>query len=515
MTHLPASPDLSHLKKQAKQLLRDARAGEADALHRFVETLPAVRSLGLSALAEHELKLHDAQSVVAREYGFQSWTELKRYVDWKQTDKAERLKTWLTWVYDGTARQRRLAVRMLQEEPAVFAGDAWVACATGDEAPIRNALRHDAGWANRAGGARGMFPLVAVTHSRLILEDGFAPRLLACATLLLDYGADVNGARTDPRWPDWPLSALYGATGQTHHVAMTKLLLDAGANPNDNESLYHSVESRDPNCTKLLLDAGARVVGTNTIGRALDYDRLDVLLLLLQRGGDATERPWIHHAILRGRSLAHIRALIDAGADLRAVNDEGISVFRWAQMHGRTDVVALPCEADIDEPLTEEEQFVAACSRGDEDAARALLAQIPDIVSRLTPKQLQALPQLADIGDLSAVRTMLALGWPLEVKVAWDATALNLAVYRGDAEMTELLFKHGADWRTKHGFDDTVLGTLSYASQDDSIEDPAPRNYIGCARAIVTHGPPLADFERYTFSPDVSEFLDMARLSAR
>lgn len=32
----------------------------------------------------------------------------------------------------------------------------------------------------------GMPPLVAVTHSLLILEDGFEPKLLACAKLLLD-----------------------------------------------------------------------------------------------------------------------------------------------------------------------------------------------------------------------------------------------------------------------------------------------------------------------------------------
>jgi hypothetical protein len=293
---------------------------------------------------------------------------------------------------------------------------------------------------------------------------------------------------------------------------MTWLLLQAGANPDDNVSLYHSVESRDRTCTRLLLDAGARVAGTNAIGRVLDYGRLEDLKLMLQHGGDAKERPWIHHAILRGRSLAHIRVLIDAGADLRAVNRDGISLSRWAQMHGRGDVVDILPSAGIEDRLTDEERFVAACSRGDDAAARAVQETIPDIFSRLTPAQLQALPELADLGDLRAVRTMLEVGWPREVKAAWNATALNLAVYRGDSQMAELLLSYGADWTTIHGFGGNVVGTLSYASQAD-IEDPsAPRDYVGCARVLIAHGVPLPNNRHNTFSPEVTAYFDTLRL---
>ena len=507
-------PTIAHLKKQAKRLLRDAQAGQPDALRRFVEILPAIKAIGLATLARRALKLHDAQSVVARECGFKSWMELKTYVEWTRTDAAARLRTWLRWATEGHARERRLAIRMLREEPDLFAGDAWLACTIGDEAAIANALARDPGWANRTGGPLAMPPLVAATHSRLILEEGFEAPLLASARLLLRHGADVNSSWTDPRWPDSPLSALYGAAGRTHHLDMTRLLLEAGANPDDNESLYHSLESRDSACTRLLLDAGGRVVGTNAIGRALDYDKLDDLRLLLRHGGDARERPWLHHAILRGRSLEHIVALVEAGADLSAENDEGISLYRWAQMHGRVDVVEILTAAGIEEPLTDEEQFVAACTRGDEPAGRIIQERTPEIVSRLTEQQLQALPRLASVGALSAVRTMLALGWPREVKAGWDATALNLAVFQGDAAMARLLLEGGADWRTPHGFGDNVLGTLSYASQTDDIADSAPRDYVGCARAIIAAGAPLIDWERYVFPAEVSEYIDTLRLTA-
>ena len=102
---------------------------------------------------------------------------------------------------------------------------------------------------------------------------------------------------------------------------------------------------------------------------------------------------------------------------------------------------------------------------------------------------------------------MLELGWPREVKAAWDATALNLAVYRGDAQMAELLLESGADWQTRHGYGSNVVGTLSYASQNDPEDPAAPRDYVGCARVIVAHGVPFSELRRYVLSAEVTETL--------
>lgn len=44
MKSVPAVPNLVHLKKQAKQLLRAVRAGDAGALHRLQQALPAARA---------------------------------------------------------------------------------------------------------------------------------------------------------------------------------------------------------------------------------------------------------------------------------------------------------------------------------------------------------------------------------------------------------------------------------------------------------------------------------------
>lgn len=512
MKTLPVSPDLSHLKKQAKQLLREAHAGEASAVERFIESLPGARAVPLAALAAHELKLNDAQSVIAREYGFLSWTELKGFVEWKSVDRAERMKTWTEWVYDGGQRERRLALRMLAEEPEFFAGDVWAACARGDAEVLREALAADAAWAKCTGGPRVMQPLLAVTHSMLMLEEGFEAGLLECARLLMEQGADVNATWTDTRYPEWPLSALYGAAGKTHSAAMTKLLVDAGANMDDNESLYHSVEEADSTCTRILLEAGVRVKGTNAIARAIDYGKVEDVRLMLAHGGDAKEGTPLHHAVLRGSSMEMMELLAQAGADLRA-EKHGVSLWRFAAMFGRTDVLELLKLHGVEDVLNAKDEFVAACARADEAAARAMLEREPALLPDLGELYLRMMPELAAVGQLDSVRTMLKLGWPLEVKTGWKTTALNLAVYRGDRAMTELLMQYGADWRTMHGYGSNVMGTLSHASQNDPEDPLAPLDFVGCARVLIEYGMPLPDSEAFSFSPEVTEYFDALRLT--
>ena len=69
-TELPANPDLGYLKKQAKGLLQDFRQKDPQAVQKF-------STLQLKATP----KLSDAQHLVAREYGFDSWSKLKKHVD--------------------------------------------------------------------------------------------------------------------------------------------------------------------------------------------------------------------------------------------------------------------------------------------------------------------------------------------------------------------------------------------------------------------------------------------------
>ena len=66
-------PDLEQLKRQAKELLQRFAAGHAGAA---AEVNAQYHAANPSTFA-----LHDAQLVLARSYGFESWPKLKAYVD--------------------------------------------------------------------------------------------------------------------------------------------------------------------------------------------------------------------------------------------------------------------------------------------------------------------------------------------------------------------------------------------------------------------------------------------------
>ena len=329
---------------------------------------------------------------------------------------------------------------------------------------------------------------------------------------------------TFSRWPpgslsapdlSCPLSALYGAAGSNHDTVLTKLLLDAGANPDDGESLYHSLQHLD--CTRLLLERGARIAESNAIYRAIDLEDAAALKLLLAHGGDPNEparnpplTDWgspLTWAIYRRRPL-HAKALLDAGADPSRATREGISPYRLALQFGLTEAAVL-LQAQTDAPeISDDERFVAACARCDEAEARTVAARQPDLPAALSAAQLRLLPDMAAAGANDVVKLMVRLGWPIAVRGGdWDASALNLAVFRGDAGLTRFLLEHGAKWTETHGHGDNASGTLGWASCNEPVEGG---DWIGCARALLDHGMPRA-----SVIPDDPERVMMAGVRKR
>jgi hypothetical protein len=541
MNRSPDRLNLDHLKKQAKDLIRLYRSRDAAAIARFRAALPAAAGRSDEDISSAQLRLHDAQSCIAREHGFVSWSDLKLYVEVQAATRKERNARVLHWAQllysgdvSGTVNRAnpRVALRMLADDPELVADDPHLACAIGDENALRRATEADPSWLNRPGGPLLLPPLFAVAHSSLLRVEEFRERLHRSAQLLIAGGADVN-QHIFSRWtpasldkPDerYPLSALYGAAGSNHDAALTRLLLEAGANPNDGESLYHSLES--PACTRLLLEHGARIAESNAIYRAIDLEDDTALKLLLEHGGDPNEparnaplTDWgspLAWAIYRRRPR-HAKALLEAGAETSRPTADGVSPYRLALRFGLADIADL-LRAQTDEPeISDEECFVAACARGDEAEARSIQARRPGLPASLSPAQLRLLPDMAAAGADDVVKLMVRLGWPIAVRGGdWDASALNHAVFRGNAGLTRFLLEHGADWTERHGFGDNARGSLSWASLNEPVEGG---DWVGCARALRDHGMPGAiaisgDSEHVTvarvqrqFSDDVAEEL--------
>ncbi len=133
-----------------------------------------------------------------------------------------------------------------------IAGDPWVRLVRGE------------GWEgdpSAPGGPRGWAPLLYVCHSVFASAD--------LARSLLERGADPNVTFTNEYGE---MSALYGAAGVVHDPELTRVLLEADADPDDGESLYHATEAPDPACLRALLDYGATAEPIH-LAHALDDER--------------------------------------------------------------------------------------------------------------------------------------------------------------------------------------------------------------------------------------------------
>src|SRR6185369_813688 len=103
----------------------------------------------------------------------------------------------------------------------------------------------------------GASALVCLCFSNYLrLDPTRTPAFIRAATALLVAGADPNGGfQSTGECPEFE-SAIYGAAGVAHHAELTRLLLERGADPNDNETPYHAPEGYDNRAFHVLVESG-------------------------------------------------------------------------------------------------------------------------------------------------------------------------------------------------------------------------------------------------------------------
>jgi hypothetical protein len=75
---LPDHPNLEQYKKQAKELRRSVVAGTSAAIERIRQHHPRFAQAGPDSVLA--LSLADAQLVLAREHGYESWPEFAKHI---------------------------------------------------------------------------------------------------------------------------------------------------------------------------------------------------------------------------------------------------------------------------------------------------------------------------------------------------------------------------------------------------------------------------------------------------
>jgi ankyrin repeat protein len=294
--------------------------------------------------------------------------------------------------------------------------------------------------------------------------------LTETARILLRHGANPDAFFLPEDMPGNPLSCLYGASGLNNNPALTEALLDARANPNDNESLYHSTEHNDLACLKLLLARGAKPAGTNALKHMLDREDLQGLRLLLAAGADPDERNGcdetaLHWAVWRGRSLPIVSALLDAGVAINAQRKDGRTAYALATLGARTELVALLEARGASTDLLPLDQFVGACANANPADVDNILLKRPEIAC--SPGMDRLLADLAVTHSTAAVRGLLAAGVPVDSRGEWGATALHWSCWKGYADIVKLLLEQGASLAIEdQQFHATPAGWFSHGVQN-------------------------------------------------
>lgn len=442
---LPERPNAAHLRKQAKDLLKSARAREPEALARIAEHLPAIR--GQSAIAT--LALHDAQSVIAREHGFPSWAKLLDEVEARLAALGEITpeveEAFVSATLHGRAERFATLLRRFPCLPEVSPAAAWVSGMIG---PI------DPGAVDAEFGPNGWTALAYVSFSLAgRIDPERRPGLTEATRRLLAAGADPNRPRTLAETP--PLRPLYGVTGVDEDPERARLLLQAGANPNDGESIPHAASLNHRAALAILAEFGADLGARQTTwsntplyfltgyrdGQLGEPAATEGARWLLEHGADPNVRSYagetaLHGAARTGRGRAFLELLVKHGVELDARTDEGLSAYALASIAGHTATAQALAELGASVELTEEAKAMAALARGEAgELARALVQNRGECY----------LPEAASYGHAVAVRALLDLGVPIGSRGMAGGTPLHQACWHGHAEVVDLLVERGAE----------------------------------------------------------------------
>ena len=486
----PRQPHLGQLKNQAKDLLRSWRAGDP-------ATVAEVESQERTPASPAAFALVDAQRVLARSYGFASWPKLKRYVEtlgeYQQTlddrrklpddVESEFLRLACITYFGGDHPAKRARAReILTAHPSVAKSSIHAAAASGDVETATALLDRFPESARTKGGPLEWEPLLYAAFSRVeIPGDGRSS--VGVARLLIDRGADPNAGFLWDWGGDCPclFTALTGVLGlgeaDVHRASeelhqpphrddetFARLLLDAGADPNDDQGLYNRMQYPGNEHLELLFEYG---LGTDR-GGPWFRRFFDCCPTVLHRTPQEMLTNQLRYAAKAGYS-ERVRLLVEHGVDVnrRGRRNERRSAYELALVHGHSEIAEyLTAHGSEKASLSPTDELAAACRRRDEPAMRELLTANPNLIAAARDLLIEA----AESNDLETIRSLVDCG--AELGSTGDrASPLHHAALAGNLRVIEFLVERGADLGDRDPlYRATPLGWAAHTDRDDVVD---------------------------------------------
>ena len=482
---LPNAPSFEHLRKQAKRLRNAIRSGDADALAEVVEFHPRARD------SATRFSLADAQLVTARAYGFASWTKLKEHLAaiepfvWNTPpppgDASSPVDVFIRLaclVYGAWHRSNReKAHRLLQEHPELAHANIYTAAASGDVSVVRAMIERDPALVHAKGGPLHWEPLLYACYSRLN-DAGPDRSTLEAARLLLARGADPNAGFL---WEGtYPFTALTGAFGRGEDnmnelphprcFELATLLLDAGADPFDSQTLYNRHFEDNDDHLKLLFSYGLGQLRPDTRGPWLRRmgDRVNSVSTTL-----VEQLCWAALHNFPGR----VKLLLDHGVDVNGRSPrDGRTPYETAMRAGHDALATYLLQRGARKvELDPIDTFALACIAGRREEVRARLAEDPALLEKLEPRgQAELIHRAVDAKQLDGVRLIVELGVDVNAMIphsGLDRAPLHNAAGWGTLDMIKLLLELGGDPNLRDcTFHAAPIGWAAYGQQRHVVE---------------------------------------------
>lgn len=467
---LPLRPNLAQLKLQANELHRQHRQGSRAAAARIAAHHPRLKGAAETAVLDQDFVLADAQLVLAREYGFDSWPRLKHAVEVSEALAAFRphpqFEAAVAAMDDGDVAELR---RLLAAHPDL------VRARTNLEPPHHyftgaTLLHHVAGNPSR-GRLEGTRPPMPANSADI-------------ARVLLDAGADVNASTIASYGADTMGLVVTSKQASDANVAgpLIDVLLEHGARldlASDN-CLDSSLANHAPRAAEKMIELGARrdLFAAAALGRidwlreffdadgrllsvprrnAKEMDARDAIGLamlyayvreeyaavdfLLEKDGNwdvigVNNGTALHRAAFKG-DLPMVQRLVAKGADVSNRDNPFRSTpLAWAD-HGKQTAVVDWLRANTAVDLHDAASFAFR------EHVEARLREKPESVDARIDQwdipQSTALHWAAAIGRLEMASLLLDSGAAPDLLAGNGMSAQDLAAAQGHAELVALI----------------------------------------------------------------------------